>query len=79
MQGYDYDLVKSISNSVTIPVVAAGGAGTINDLYQVCIKANASAAAAGSLFVYHGPRKAVLINYPTQKELLNLFNNKGCE
>ena len=79
MQGYDDNLVKSISNSVTIPVVAAGGAGTISDLYKVCITANASAAAAGSLFVYHGPRKAVLINYPSQKELLKLFNNQSSD
>jgi len=73
MQGYDIELVESISNSVGIPVVAAGGAGSINDLQKICIEANANAAAAGSMFVYHGPRKAVLINYPTQNELNELF------
>ena len=74
MKGYDLELVKSISNSVTIPVVAVGGAGSIDDLRKVCIEAHANAAAAGSMFVYHGPRKAVLINYPNQNEVTNIFS-----
>jgi len=72
MSGYDLQIVEEISRAVTIPVVAAGGAGSIEDLRQG-ITAHASAVAAGSMFVYHGPRKAVLINYPTPSELSKLF------
>jgi cyclase len=74
MQGYDLPLINSIAAAVTIPVVAAGGAGRLTDLKAAVSEAHASAVAAGSLFVYHGPRKAVLVNYPKNDELLNLFN-----
>jgi cyclase len=74
MQGYDISLVKRISETVRIPVVALGGAGSYNDLRSAVNEGYASAVAAGSMFVYHGPRKAVLINYPQRKELEMLFN-----
>lgn len=64
MQGYDLELIRMIAEAVTIPVVAAGGAGSLSDMRAAIQGAHASAVAAGSLFVYHGPRKAVLINYP---------------
>ncbi|BCZ49024.1 putative imidazole glycerol phosphate synthase subunit hisF2 [Clostridium gelidum] len=72
MNGYDYDLIENVSSAVNIPVVAIGGAGNLSD----CVKAvniGASAAGAGSLFVYYGVLKAVLINYPTQDELSIAF------
>lgn len=72
MEGFDIDLIREISESVTIPVVAAGGAGTTDDLSDAVNNGNATAVAAGSMFVYHGPRRAVLINYPTKEELLRL-------
>jgi len=71
MSGYDLGLVKYISEMVKIPVIACGGAGTLSDLSNVTRLAKASAAAAGSMFVYHGSRNAVLINYPDKDELLN--------
>lgn len=74
MQGYDLMLIRAISAAVTIPVVAAGGAGVLTDFKAAVGSAYASAVAAGSLFVYHGPRKAVLVNYPKGDELLNLFS-----
>jgi cyclase len=64
MTGYDLDLVRSISASVTVPVIALGGAGTLEHMRQAFFDARASAVAAGSLFVFHGPRRGVLINYP---------------
>lgn len=73
MQGFDIELIKNISDSVTIPVVACGGAGCLEDLLNSVKDGHASALAAGSLFVYHGPRRAVLINFPTKNELSNLF------
>lgn len=74
MKGYDLELVKSVAESVHIPVVACGGAGSLDDLFKVCDEGKAHAAAAGSLFVYHGTRKAVLINYPGKKEVMETFN-----
>jgi cyclase len=69
MRGYDVTLVRKLSDAVTIPVVACGGAGTLDDLGEVLKKGGASAAAAGSLFVFHGKHRAVLISYPSRREL----------
>ena len=69
MDGYDIELIKRVSNAVTIPVVALGGAGNLDDLKQAFHKGNASGVAAGSLFVYHGSNHGVLINYPEKSEL----------
>ena len=73
MAGYDMNLVKQIADAVEIPVIACGGAGQPNDLKKIVNQSGASAAAAGSLFVYHGPRRGILINYPEKKILENLF------
>ncbi len=75
MTGYDIEIIRSIADSVAIPVVACGGAGDLDHLKSAYIDGKAHALAAGSMFVYHGPRKAVLINYPSKSELINLFNN----
>jgi cyclase len=72
MRGYDINLINSVANNVNIPVVASGGAGEIND-FKKAVQANASAVAAGSLFVYHSKIKGVLINYPSQIELSKIF------
>ncbi|GAB3279146.1 AglZ/HisF2 family acetamidino modification protein [Larkinella harenae] len=77
MQGYDLKLIQELAAAVRIPVVASGGAGCLADLKLAVQTANASAVAAGSLFVYHGPRKAVLVNYPKNEELLALFANRN--
>jgi cyclase len=68
MQGYDLELVRRVADSVTVPVVACGGAGNIQHLAEA-IRAGASAAAAGSMFVFQGPLRGVLISYPAQEEL----------
>ena len=73
MKGYDINLLKIISNNVRIPVVACGGAGSLLDLKKGYNLGNVHALAAGSLFVYHGARNAVLINYPTRDELKEVF------
>ena len=75
MTGYDLGIIRNIADSVAIPVVACGGAGDLNHLKSAYFDGKAHALAAGSMFVYHGPRKAVLINYPSKSELINLFNN----
>ena len=73
MTGYDLELVKQISMAVEIPVVAAGGAGVLNDFSKAVTESYTSAVAAGSMFVYHGPRKAVLVNYPSNDEFKKIF------
>ena len=64
MRGYDLALIRKVCGSVNVPVVACGGAGTMEHLDQALAKGGASAVAAGSMFVFHGKRRAVLINYP---------------
>jgi cyclase len=71
MQGYDLDLVGRISKAVDVPVVALGGAGSVQDL-RSALSTGAAAAAAGSLFVFHGPHKAVLISFPGRREFASL-------
>lgn len=75
MQGYDIPLIRKISEAVTIPVVALGGAGSIMDFQHAVHEGSASAVAAGSLFVYHGSRNAVLVNYPTRDQLSEFLTN----
>lgn len=72
MNGFDTEIIKRISSAVDIPVVACGGAGNLTH-FKSAIDSGASAIAAGSMFVFHGVHKAVLINYPTQTELQNSF------
>lgn len=68
MSGFDLQLTKAIVAAVDIPVVALGGAGNVDHLKEV-LGVGASAAAAGSMFVFHGPHRAVLISYPSESEL----------
>ncbi len=72
-EGYNYELIKKVSESVTIPVVALGGAKDYDNFRKATKDSCASAVAAGSLFVYHGPRHAVLISFPTKNELKEIF------
>jgi cyclase len=72
MQGYDLELVKQITDAVRIPVIACGGAKDTADLKKVLEEGGAHAAAAGSLFVYYGRQKAVLITAPEEEELYKI-------
>jgi len=73
MTGYDLELIRQVANTVPIPVVACGGAGTTADLATAVRDGGAAAAAAGSLFVFHGRHKAVLITYPPYEVRAQLF------
>lgn len=67
--GYDTNLIKIVSSAISIPLIALGGAATLND-FKLAVRAGASAVSAGSMFVYmKNSRNAILINYPSQKEL----------
>lgn len=69
MQGYDLRLIKRVVSATNLPVIACGGAGCLDDLNLAIKQAGAHAVAAGSIFVFYGPRKAVLINYPSEEEV----------
>lgn len=73
MAGYDLDVLGKITHAVSIPVIALGGAGT-NRHFEEAVKAGASAVSAGSMFVFQGKHKAVLINYPSPS-ILNTLNH----
>lgn len=75
-QGYDLQLVSAVSNAVSIPVVACGGAGSIHD-FKNALDAHASAVAAGSMFVFQRPHNAVLISYPSEKEFKEKLYNRS--
>jgi cyclase len=74
MKGYDIDLIKQISTAVAIPIVACGGAGTVEDLGTAIFQGKASAVAAGSMFVFHGKHRAVIITYPDPEQLNKVFS-----
>lgn len=67
--GYDLDLISLVSRSVNIPVISCGGANNVNDMKDA-LAAGASAVAAGSMFVFHGKHRAVLISYLSPDEML---------
>ena len=74
-EGYDAVLIKEVAGSVQIPVVAVGGASGIAD-FEIAVRNGASAVAAGSLFVFQMPHRAVLISYPSETELRDkLYSN----
>ncbi len=71
--GYDLETVKKITSLTNVPVIICGGASSTSDFKSAIEQGNVSAVSAGSVFVYHGPHKAVLISYPSQAELKELF------
>ena len=75
MNGYDLDLIKRISETVKIPVIALGGAGNYEHLREAYIKSYANGLAAGSLFVYQGKHKGVLIQYPNQQKKSEIYES----
>jgi cyclase len=68
MKGYNLDLIRLVRDSTSVPIIAHGGAGSVND-FASAISAGADAVAAGSFFVFYGPRRGVLITYPNYSEL----------
>ena len=79
MKGYDFDLIGKIREVITIPMTVLGGAGTLSDIGLLIKKFGIIGASAGSLFVFKGVYKAVLINYPTrvEKDILIKSNYNG--
>jgi cyclase len=71
--GYDVELISAVSHAVDIPVIACGGAGRVSDFRRAVQEGGASACATGSMVVYFGRNRAVLINFPERKELEAVF------
>lgn len=68
MKGYDLALVRKVREATTVPMSVIGGAGSLEDIENLIKTFGLIGAAAGSLFVFKGPYKAVLINYPNEVE-----------
>jgi cyclase len=64
--GYAFDVIKEVSANVNVPLIACGGAGSLDD-FQKAVDNGASAVAAGSMFVFQKKGMGVLINFPTGK------------
>lgn len=73
MKGYDLNLIDKIEETISIPMTVLGGAGSLEDMEKVIDKHGVIGVSAGSLFVFKGPYKAVLINYPNQDEKNKIF------
>ncbi|MDH4379565.1 MAG: AglZ/HisF2 family acetamidino modification protein [Vampirovibrionales bacterium] len=71
--GYNVPLIRSVTQAVTIPVIACGGAGKRHHLIEPLAEGGASAVAAGSLFVYQGSTRGVLVNFPERDVLESLL------
>jgi cyclase len=75
--GYDIALIRSVTKRVNVPVIACGGAKSVADFVQAVHDGGASAVAAGSMFVFHGIHRAVLVNFPDEHSLQALLFNQN--
>ena len=73
MKGYDMNLIDKVREKISLPLTVLGGAGSLNDIAKVIQKHKIIGVAAGSLFVFKGIYKAVLINYPTKLEKEKIY------
>lgn len=71
--GYDIELVRMVTASTDLPVIACGGASGIDDMVRVIKEGKAQAAGAGSLAVYQKKGMGVLIKFPRRHELDSHF------
>lgn len=77
MTGYDLDLAERMRRSIRVPLTVLGGAGSLDDMTRLIERCGVVGAAAGSLFVFKGTYRAVLINYPTDAQKTALFRQAG--
>jgi cyclase len=74
MSGYELELIERVASAVSVPVIASGGARNVHDFTAAVRQGRASACAAGAMFVFQGPHRAVLINVPSQHEIRAALN-----
>lgn len=77
MRGYDLELIDGVQKLVEVPLTVLGGAGSLEDMRCLFVKFGEIGAAAGSLFVFKGQYRAVLINYPSRAEKQRLFGTRS--
>jgi len=77
MKGYDEKLYQALSKTIHVPIIALGGAGSIADMETLWNNSSVNSFSAGSIFVYYGKMKGVLINYPNRNkhEFARKFKN----
>ena len=73
LNGYDIKLIQTICEDISVPVIVNGGAKSVEDFANVIRNTNITALSAGSMFVFYGPHKAVLITYPKYDTLLKVL------
>ena len=73
LKGLDKNIIKFTNNSTDIPVVFSGGLSCVDELRDL-VKFELSGIGVGSVFVYQGPHRAVLVSYPTEDELFKILN-----
>ena len=74
MTGYDIDTLSDIAENIDIPVIAMGGCGNIGHIETLLKNKTVRSFACGSFFVYKGPLRGVLINYPSSENIKTLNN-----
>ena len=72
--GFDLNLVKQVTDVVSIPVIVHGGAGCLEDIGKVVKQAGASAVALGSMVVFQKQGMGVLVNFPDENEIKNVLS-----
>jgi len=75
MKGYDFDLINAVRQVINLPMTVLGGAGSLKDIAALLHRFGIIGAAAGSLFVFKGIYRAVLINYPNRSEKDSLIDH----
>lgn len=75
MKGYDIDLARNVRDAVNVPMTVLGGAGSLQDMAEVVKACGVVGLSAGSLFVFKGKYRAVLISYPTAEEKAELLSH----
>lgn len=74
MSGYDLQLALTVTGKIGVPVVFCGGAKDFDNIKELLTSTNVNAAAAGSLFVFHGRHRGVLISYPTPEQIGDIYS-----
>lgn len=75
MEGYDFALIDLVRELTDVPLTVLGGAGSLNDIKEVIARYKIIGAAAGSLFVFKGKYRAVLISYPNRSDKKKLYQS----
>ena len=75
MLGFDQRLISEVYENIDVPLTVLGGAGSLKDIQFLINKYKIIGVAAGSIFVFKGKHKAVLVNYPSEEDKSKIINN----